>query len=138
MSELEALSAWSATALGDVQLYWRQIGLVSAMVLMAGLLFWRLGKRSRHEEIEGLDEGGEWAEEASLPPAIEFEQEPDAFDLPHVPAIRMVSEEQEKVLLLDDPISQPVVRPDRQHATLREAVEAMKAEVARAKRAVEA
>jgi hypothetical protein len=126
VTALEVASAWIADARAYLDVYWRQVGLVSAMLLTAGLLFWRLGERSRHDEQELVLEASAPTDavEISAEP-LRFEQEPDASDLPAMPAIRMASEMPQALA----EASAPVIRPARQHATLREAISAMKAEM---------
>lgn len=126
VTALEIASAWIADARAYLDVYWRQVGLVSAMLLTAGLLFWRLGERSRHDEQELVLEASAPTDavEISAEP-LRFEQEPDASDLPAMPAIRMASEMPQALA----EVPAPVIRPARQHATLREAISAMKAEM---------
>lgn len=142
MTAIEMAQSWGDIALDYVRAYWRQIGLVSAMVLAAGLLFWRLGERSRHAEQElvltvraRLEELEEEPSAAAMEAALRGEDDPAGDDfaddamLPAAPVIHRALEGEGDEYLLDEP--QPIVRPPRvRHATLREAIQAMKAETA--------
>lgn len=46
------LAGWTEPLLAFLRASWREIGLVTALVVASGLLFWRLGERSRHVDQE--------------------------------------------------------------------------------------
>lgn len=50
MDGFDSASDWAAIISEYLRTFWRQIGLVAAMALAAGLLFWRLGERSRADD----------------------------------------------------------------------------------------
>lgn len=140
MNALEIASTWLDQARDYGALYWRQIGLIASMLFTAGLLFWRLGERSRHADQEMVLTVKARLEEieADEPVVFDSQPEPDVFDLPAEAAIHPPGVAQESGEPFEDLPAQPVIRPARQHATLREAIEAMKADMARTKSAVQA
>ena len=121
-------------ALETMRPYGRQIGLVSALALTAGLLLWRLGERSRHSEQELVLGIAGWGGPIDENEKLAFDSlpEPDAREAEMAaPAIRrpmtIAQFTPDEELLLDtDVLGGPQIKCLAQHATLREALEAMK------------
>ncbi len=128
---LAIATTWAGVGQAYLNAYWREVGLIAAMVILAGLLFWRLGERSRHADQELVldfdamplvDEVAEQSFDQPLAPApldrivaIEPEIEPDGLALP-VPGAAVAA------LVLED------ARPQRHFSTLHDAIAAMKAD----------
>lgn len=129
---LATATAWAAVAQTYLHAYWREVGLIAAMVILSGLLFWRLGERSRHADQElvldfdamPLVDGvvGRPVEELLVPAApvdrvvlIEPEIEPDGLPLP-APAAAA------EAFVLEE------TRSQHRFNTLHDAIAAMKAD----------
>ncbi len=119
MTVVDMASGWLEIASAFLRAHWRQAGLAGALAIAACLLFWRLGERSRHAEQE-LMLDGRLQEEPVFPV--------DALlgDGTAEPGRRV-----EEPLLLDDAMAQDAVPERPQYSNLREALAAMKAEMAR-------
>jgi hypothetical protein len=153
MTALATAQTWLAAAADGLRLYWQQIGLAVAITLGAGMLFWRLGERSRHAEQEMIeargrgDIAGQAPDAASvitrpvldLDRAIEPEVDVEVFEdvVPSIrlsrPSIRQGAHKEaapaphEELLLDGDDMAGPAVPTAQPHyATLRAAIEAMK------------
>ncbi|MBN8829433.1 MAG: hypothetical protein J0G94_02110 [Sphingomonadales bacterium] len=128
---LARASQWTATVETYLRGHWREAGLIAAMVIACVLLFWVLGKRSRQVEPEEL--------------LLEVEAAPEEFEA----ALQEAAPQEEPMPLVGAPLPSPTGRPlmpaptddvlllkdvappvTRNFATLRDAIEAMKAEEA--------
>jgi hypothetical protein len=118
---LSRASQGAAAAEAYLRGHWRESGLIAAMVFASALLFWVLGKRSRLPEPELLLDAEVAPEEfeAALQEHAPGEEPVriEGAPLPSPAGRPLLSED---VLLLKDPAPR--------FATLREAVDAMRAE----------
>lgn len=120
MSAMETASSWMEIASTFLRAHWRQAGFAGALAIAACLLFWRLGERSRHaDQLLVLDERLQ-EEPAFAQETLQDDEITDAALTHHEPAPAHPQRAPEPV----------TTRPH--YKTLREALVAMKAEMAQA------
>ncbi|MBT2185354.1 hypothetical protein [Sphingobium nicotianae] len=142
MSDALATAAvWRGLAETYLATYWREVGLIAAMIILSGLLFWRLGERSRHADQELVLDfdalplveqvGADAMHEpetllADRMVRLDAEIEPEGLPLPTPVAAR-----NEAPLVAEGMLDEDML-PHRHFGSLREAIEAMKADMAAA------